>query len=505
MALVPLLLKALGLGIIVVLSQYLVAYLSSPLKNLPGPFLAKFSDWWRFFNHYGMKHIETQHALHNKYGSVVRLGPKTVSLNDGSLVKVIYSTRGTFIKSDYYTINDALQDGHLIQNLFSTRDNDFHARSLKPIQKLFSVQGSLELEPLMNDTIRSLCDQLETRFMQGSNAGKTCDIADWISYFTWDFLGDMTFSKRMGFMESGSDVGNMISTAESVMRYFSVVGQIPMLDKLLGKNPYLPYKFADFSVPAGFCVQRFIERMQNLEQFKDKKDYMNGFLEAKKEFPDLVGDNEVIGYLILNILGGADTTAILLKALLYHILKTPRVHTLLTTELRSAPALSFPPSHSALAPLPYLSACIKEALRIHPVVGHILERVVPASGLQLADGTMLPPGTIVGINPWVLTRNTDVYGPRTEEFVPERWMRGAGEGEDEFEARMKGMREADLGFGGGNRTCLGRPLALVELGKVAATLFGKYEIELEDEGREWELHKQWFVWPHDIKVRMRKA
>jgi len=30
----------------------------------------------------------------------------------------------------------------------------------------------------------------------------------------------------------------------------------------------------------------------------------------------------------------------------------------------------------------------------------------------------------------------------------------------------------------------------------------KWQIELEDPSKEWELHKQWFVWPHDIKVKL---
>lgn len=28
------------------------------------------------------------------------------------------------------------------------------------------------------------------------------------------------------------------------------------------------------------------------------------------------------------------------------------------------------------------------------------------------------------------------------------------------------------------------------------------QIDLEDPIKEWDLHKQWFVWPHDIKVKL---
>lgn len=44
-----------------------------------------------------------------------------------------------------------------------------------------------------------------------------------------------------------------------------------------------------------------MERMQNPELGNGKHDFLNGFLEAKKEFPELVTDNEVIGYMIINV------------------------------------------------------------------------------------------------------------------------------------------------------------------------------------------------------------
>ncbi|KAF2202045.1 cytochrome P450 [Delitschia confertaspora ATCC 74209] len=504
MALMDLLVKVGVVGAVIVLTSYVVAYLSSPLKQLPGPFLAKFTNWWRFWNHYTQTHIETQQKLHKKYGKYVRLGPNVVSISDPNLIKRIYDTRGNFVKSDYYSINDAKQGPHIIPNLFSTRSNEFHSKTIRPVQKLYAFPNTYQIEHLMDKTIRVLCTQLEERFMEGSNAGKTCDLADWVSFYAWDILGETTFSKRIGFLEAGEDLGNMLKSAESVMRYFSVIGQMPALDQWLGKNDWCPIKFPDFSIAAGQCVDIFMERMKNLQEnpeaVANANDFMNGFLKAKEEFPESVTDNEVIGYLILNILGGADTTAIVQKAIFYWILKNPSAHKKLVEELDAA-KICYPPTYDSVSHLPWLEACIKEGMRMHPVVGHILERIVPATGLQLNDAssTVLPPGTTVGVNPWVTTRDESIVGENPEEFRPERWLQGKAEGKEEFEERLKKMKDADLTFGQGSRTCLGRPLAIFELFKVTSTLFGKYDMQLQ---QDWTINKQWFVWPHNIKIKI---
>jgi hypothetical protein len=95
MFLLTLLLLLIPIGL---LTSYVLAYIRSPLKDIPGPFFAKFSDLWRFCNHYSRSHIETQKDLHEKYGDTVRLGPNIVSLTDPTLVKKIYEARGTFVK-----------------------------------------------------------------------------------------------------------------------------------------------------------------------------------------------------------------------------------------------------------------------------------------------------------------------------------------------------------------------------------------------------------------------
>jgi hypothetical protein len=85
-------------AILVLFFSYIHAYLSSPLRKIPGPFLAKFSDWWRVWNHFWEIQTEKLKALHQKHGKVVRVGPNTVSFNDPDLVKTIYSIRGNFVK-----------------------------------------------------------------------------------------------------------------------------------------------------------------------------------------------------------------------------------------------------------------------------------------------------------------------------------------------------------------------------------------------------------------------
>ena len=119
-----------------------------------------------------------------------------------------------------------MQDGKIIQNIFGTRSNQFHSRYIRPIQKLYTFTAAKEYEAVMDKTLTGFSHQLETRFMEGANQGVTCDIADWVSYLTWDILGEMTFSKPFGFMETATDVGGMLATAERTMDYQSVVSPL---------------------------------------------------------------------------------------------------------------------------------------------------------------------------------------------------------------------------------------------------------------------------------------
>lgn len=162
--------------------------------------------------------------------------------------------------------------------------------------------------------------------------------------------------------------------------------------------------------------------------------------------------------------------------IIYHVLNTPSVHAKLQAQIDSVDS-SFPVTYEQAHQFPYLDAVIQEALRIHPPVSGLLERVVPETGFPLPDGRVIAPGTIVGMNQWVITHNREVFGDDVDAFRPERWLRDEGECDSEHSERVKRMNDVvGFVFGGGNRVCIGRNLARVKLAKTTATLFKKYKV-----------------------------
>lgn len=96
-----------------------------------------------------------------------------------------------------------------------------------------------------------------------------------------------------------------------------------------------------------------------------------------------------------------------------------------------------------LQELPYMNACIDEALRIFPPVPTGLTRTVPDGGDNVAE-EFIPGGTTVSVYSWAAT-HSPINFIRPDEFIPERWT-------DEAYAGDK--KEASQAFSLGPRGCM---------------------------------------------------
>lgn len=225
-----------------------------------------------------------------------------------------------------------------------------------------------------------------------------------------------------------------------------------------------------------FSLQKLQERYQDRSKGSPAKgDFLDKFLEVKEKNPELVDDNVIILWLLSNVLAGSDSTGSTICATIYYVLKNPNVQAKLCAELRAA-NLAIPARWKDIQGLRYLEAVMREAMRVHPGVGLMLERVVPKEGLSLPDGRFVPEGTIVGMNPWVVNRDEGVFGEKTDEFIPERWLQRVGESDEAFRARFSRMKSTDFTFGAGSRTCIGRHMSQLESYKLIATLFSSFDV-----------------------------
>ncbi|KAK3294499.1 cytochrome P450 [Chaetomium fimeti] len=472
---------------------FTVSWASSPLRKYPGPFLAGFTNLWRVAQvQSGSYHLRMK-KLHEQYGPVVRIGPNLLDLDYPELIKTIYTTDGKWRKTEFYENNSAMVNGKQTFHMFSTTDQAEHARMKRPVAKYFSLGHVLALEPHMDTVITDLMKNLDDRFV---NPKKTCDLGEWVGFYAWDLISSATFSRRFGYMDAGHDFDQTISIADKALDYFSAVGQIPWVDYLLDKNPVMRIGPPNLSNITRISLESLIARMQGKDtNFNPSMpDYLQHFLDSKVAHPELVDDGIIMGYLLVNMLAGADTTAITIRAVFYFCLRHPDTYRRLVAEVRAAGFdRDRPAPYAAARQLPYLEAVVREAMRLHPAVSMPLERYVPAEGLTLPDGRYVPAGAAVGLNAYVVGRNVGVWGEDAEAFRPDRWLQGEGEADEDFKVRLQKMHAADLTFGGGSRICTGRNLALVEVYKIVATLVNRYEIDFEDPNKEWEVLCRWFA------------
>ncbi|KAJ6179267.1 hypothetical protein N7519_009728 [Penicillium mononematosum] len=453
----------------------------SRLRSIPGPALAKITDFWRASHAYGGRIDLKNVQLHRKYGTAVQVGPNC---------------------SDMYRPNDVLLEGHRMSNLFNTQDEDWHNQNIRPIRSLWSMTKVLEYEPFIDETITKFVDKLALRFVDGDNAGKVCPADEWIGFFAWDVTANFSFGRHYGFIDQEKDVDNLITDSTAGLRYFAPVSQIPWIDNILDKNPIkrigpkptLTGVLYAFKVVAEYQAQLAEKKISAgiVDHTLDK------YVQLKETYPNMVDDNQIVNWLMLSILAGGDTSSATMRAVVYYLANQ-------TCHRTPSRRYLFPAPWKEIRDLPYLDAVIREALRINPGIAMIFERVVPEGGFTLPDGRYLPAGTKAGINPFVTNRDFGVFGDDADDFNPDRWLQGKDESPGNFEDRLRRMKDTvDLSFGGGGRVCMGRYLAMLEIKKLIASLYSLFDIQLVDPKHEWNYQNAWFVYQYDMPMVIRR-
>lgn len=116
--------------------------------------------------------------------------------------------------------------GGALPAVFTTQDEQQHKTLKSPIASLYSLTHVITIEPFVNEVLDVLFQQLDARFVKNH---ATLDLADWLQFFAFDVMGTMTFSKRYGFLETGTDVNGLL---RAIWDFMLTIG--PVSDACLG-------------------------------------------------------------------------------------------------------------------------------------------------------------------------------------------------------------------------------------------------------------------------------
>lgn len=122
---------------------------------------------------------------------------------------------------------------------------------------------------------------------------------------------------------------------------------------------------------------------------------------------------------------------------------------------------------------------LRETLRLYPIF-HVMGRVANQDSILPVGGgphqtepVFVPKGSACAMNYYALHRNPAVYGDDVETFRPERWK------------TIQPTHWEFMGFGGGNRECLGKQKVLVEAAYVLLRLAQRFEVLESRDKSDW--------------------
>ncbi|KAH8705781.1 cytochrome P450 [Talaromyces proteolyticus] len=447
----------LGLVVLTTIGFYRLWF--HPLASFPGPKAAALSTDWLYRASFGKYVEKTLDELHDEYNSsVIRIAPNELHIRKPELYKTIYSQSTTYYKP--WSFYQSLSIPH---SLTTETDPDMHRDMRRILNPYFSKRSVEQLSSLVIAKI----ERLDTKLRR---MDKTFDAHNAVMCLTVELITEFLFGRQVNMIEASEntfdadflEIFEAASTGQPELLFHPTMSRIKfalprplllVLDKKLGK-------LLQIGVWAHGCVDYHNTKNRTGERIGHPV-----IFDSLGNLSDVRKASMATELLV----AGSDTSGTTLTYALYHISSNSKIKERLTEELRKAmPTLDTTPALLKLEQLPYLSACVKESLRLACPVPGRLPRIVPNGKSLIVDGKHIPSGTIVGMSAYNLHFAESLWGSDVHEFNPDRWL---GQVDDKLDQWL-------APFSKGARSCIGQNLALAEIRMTIAVLFRRFEFSL---------------------------
>lgn len=332
----------------------------------------------------------------------------------------------------------------------------------------YSGRENHDLEAAVDARVQEFVQLIRSKYISTEQQVIPMECAKKVQYFTLDVISSVGLGRSFGMLVNDRDVSDYIKSSEEGLYMATVfmalgiswLAHVPWFGRLLAPSPKDPTGFGKMIAT---CF-RYVDQ-RAADPTDERSDMLASFIRH-----GLVED-ELRTEAAEQVVAGSDTTSSAINGVFLHLTANPRVQRKLQREIDEAvqsgdssylPASNIIP-HERARQLPYLQAVIREAMRVRPPVVNIFSKNVPPGGDTVTvDGqsVFIPGGTCIGYSAGAMHHDKALYGDDAQSFRPERWF------EKDAEKLAAMTRTNDLIFGDGKWQCLGKPVAMIELGKI---------------------------------------
>ncbi|KAL4887211.1 cytochrome P450 [Aspergillus karnatakaensis] len=438
-----------------------------PLSNIPGPMLAAISGWYDFY--YNVIHDGTYSShwprMHKKYdSSVIRIGVNHVHIADEDVYHNIYCSGTEYFKDPDFYDRLGLDGAGLTMT-----DPVQHRAYKNVVGPLFSTRMTDTLGDIMVAEVRRAADCMSRRAQEGHSV----TIQRVYRSISADMVCELMFGKSLNLADNPDKYHDLL---QSVDRFSAITWPkqyFPIINKLIAASPtalvnqFLP-GFLGYRAKFMDWYEESRDRRALGQPFKKHQTFYDLIINNKWDTGQSGPDPEIVVNDSLNyVIAGMDTTSYTLAFATYYILSSKDVRDKLGQELEdAAPFIRTCIDLRKIERLPYVTAIIKEALRISVAAPGGLPRLVPKQGLRVGN-TFIPGGTVIFFSHRTVQMSANIF-PKPDEFIPERWLGRKGQE----------LEKWNVAFSKGPRSCIGINLAYLEMYASIAYMFSRFEMEL---------------------------
>ncbi|KAK5075962.1 hypothetical protein LTR51_001641 [Lithohypha guttulata] len=424
-----------------------------PLRNYPGPFWARISVFWKVkhFQQSGFKAFRVIDGLHKRYGNIVRVAPRQLSINEPEAYQMVYGAQSQCHRLRW--LEDRPKNIQFLADVeehSSRRKIWDHGLSAKACQSSHLSQ--------MNDISQRLCTRLSI------SKGNPTVINDICHHFTFDVMGQIGFGQSYGQLESGKS-HPAITKVERFMKAGVIVTQMMWVVTLLMVIPGLDDPMKDLKDWAKQLLDERANTRQLEEKGEDEKDLMSYVEESKKltNTRHPMTDEVFAEDAVLLQVAGSDTSYSVLVNLCHYFANYPKLQEIIRKEVLA----TFPEDDtkgpvwsklSSAKECPYLDATVNEVLRRHAPVPMGMLRESPDHAINIA-GHVVPPKTIVSCPIWSLQYDERCFKD-PDAFIPERWL---DKSHPDSQAELVLDKRGFVPFSVGPMNCAGKYFAYMEI------------------------------------------